>query len=116
MILKAGKNQQKKQNNKDSLDMGRIQNQLEGSAKVYLDMLSPFIGYGEGIYEMSSLKLMTGTEIFYQMDKKTKKCDNKVFEECEMRLFLKNNSKGVRMHTLGAFECIKDKGKTQIQH
>ena len=62
------------------------------AAKLHIDTLSSFKGFGAGEYKMTSVKKLVGTEDFLSMPDKTKKCKVENHEDCRRRrLFQKCN-------------------------
>ena len=59
------------------------------SAKVQINTLSAYIGYGEGIYKMTDVKRMTATEDFLGMSSKEKQCEIEFYEDCRTRKLFK---------------------------
>ena len=55
--------------------------QLEAS--IYLSTLSPFTDNKAGKYALSSLKKISGTENFMNLDKRVKKCQEQTYENCQ---------------------------------
>lgn len=63
--------------------------QKESQYKMYINTLLPFITYGggSGSYAMTSLKKMTGTTLFLEMDQDSRGCQIEVYEDCWIRNF-----------------------------
>ena len=59
-----------------------MSNEDKTSARVFVQTLSRFSGYGEGSYAMSALKKMGGTKNFLEFPDEMKKCQVEVLEEC----------------------------------
>ena len=66
------------------------------SAKIHLRLLTPFAEFGEGSYEMTSVKNVKGTKAFLHMQESERQCryenaeecgNRKVFEECNCVLW-----------------------------
>ena len=57
-------------------------------AKVHIDTLSPYIGFGGGIYKMSVVKRMTAKEEFLKMPFEDRECDIEFYENCRTRKLL----------------------------
>ena len=59
-----------------------------GSAKIQINTLSPFIGFGGGIYTMTVVKKMTATEDFLKMPLEDRNCEVELYEDCRTRKLL----------------------------
>ena len=55
------------------------------SAKMHIDMLSPYFNFGGGVYTMTVVKRMTAKDDFLKMPSKTKNCDVELYEDCRVR-------------------------------
>ena len=64
------------------------------SAKIQIDTISPFIGFGGGIYTMTDVKRMTATDDFLMMPLKDRNCEVELYEDCRTR------------HLLEACDCV----------
>ena len=62
--------------------VGSIQS---SSAKIHINTLSPYTGFGGGIYKMSDVKKMTVKEDFLKMELKDRKCEVELYEDCRTR-------------------------------
>ena len=51
-------------------------------AKIHIDTLSSFKGFGGGTYKMTMVKKMTATEDFLKMPPGDRKCEVERYEEC----------------------------------
>ena len=72
-----------------TLDFDTAVGNLQGSkAKVQINTLSPYIGFGGGIYKMSVVKRMTAKEDFLKMELKDRKCEVELYEDCRTRRLL----------------------------
>ena len=58
------------------------------SAKIHINTISPYVGFGEGIYKMTNVKRMTPTEDFLKMPPKDRKCEVEFYENCRTRKLL----------------------------
>ena len=58
------------------------------SAKIQINTLSPYIGFGGGLYVMSVVKRMTAKEEFLQMPLKDRNCEVELYEDCRTRNLL----------------------------
>ena len=54
-------------------------------AKIHIDTLSSFKGFGGGTYKMTMVKKMTATEDFLKMPPEDRKCEVERYEECRAR-------------------------------
>ena len=52
------------------------------SAKIQINTLSPYIGFGGGLYVMSAVKRMTAKKDFLQMPLKDRNCEVQLYEDC----------------------------------
>ena len=52
------------------------------SAKIQINTLSPFVGFGGELYVMSVVKRMTAKEDFLQMPLKDRNCEVELYEDC----------------------------------
>ena len=57
-------------------------------AKVHIDTLSSFKGFGGGTYKMTAVKKMTATDDFLNMPLENRKCEVEPYEECRKRRLL----------------------------
>ena len=55
------------------------------SAKIHINTLSPYIGYGGGLYTMTVVKRMRATEDFIKMSLKDRNCEVEEYESCRTR-------------------------------
>ena len=58
------------------------------SAKVHINTLSPFVGFGGGIYMMTDVKRMTAKADFLNMPFNEKKCEVELYEDCKTKKLL----------------------------
>ena len=58
------------------------------AAKVHIDTLSPFTGFGGGIYTMTDVKKITAKGEFLGMPFKDRQCEIEAYEECRTRKLL----------------------------
>ena len=82
-----------KENNTGStnwtLNFGKAVESIQGSsAKVVINTLSPYTGFGGGIYKMTAVKRMTAKEDFLTMPLKDRNCEEELYEECRTRKLL----------------------------
>ena len=72
------------------MDFDTAVSSLQGiAAKVQIDTLSPYMGFGGGIYKMTVVKRMTPTSDFLQMSAKDRNCEVEEYEDCRTRNLLK---------------------------
>ena len=62
--------------------LGSIQS---SSAKIHIDTLSPYIGFGGGRYKMTAVKRMTAKDDFLTMPLKDRDCVLELYEDCRTR-------------------------------
>ena len=62
--------------------VGSIQ---RSSAKVQINTLSPYVGFGGGSYQMSVVKRMSAKEDFLKMPFKDRNCEVDLYEDCRTR-------------------------------
>ena len=60
----------------------------EQSAKIHINTLSPFVGFGGGSYLMTAVKKMTAKEDFLKMPLKDRNCKVEFQEDCRTRKLL----------------------------
>ena len=58
------------------------------SAKIHINTLSHFDGFGGGLYQMAAVKKMTSKNDFLAMDLKDKNCVTEATEDCRARKLL----------------------------
>ena len=64
------------------LNMDGAQDIQKKEAKVHIDTLSSFRGYGSGTYKISGVKKMTSTDDFMSIPLEDRKCEVMPYEEC----------------------------------
>ena len=84
---------QKKESSANPSDMFiNFENKLESkqieSAKIHIDNLSSYNGFGEGVYTMTDVKRMTSKEDFLKLPIKDRKCNVESYEDCRTRILL----------------------------
>ena len=55
------------------------------NAKIQINTLSPYVGFGGGSYQMSVVKRMTAKEDFLKMPLKDRNCEVEMYEDCRTR-------------------------------
>ena len=69
-----------------TLDFGTAIGSIQGSsAKIQINTLSPYVGFGGGSYQMSVVKRMTAKNDFLKMELKDRKCGVDLYEDCRTR-------------------------------
>ena len=59
------------------------------TAKIQINTISPYVGFGGGIYKMTAIKRMTAKEDFLKMPLKERNCEVELYEDCRTRKLLK---------------------------
>ena len=73
----------------ETLNFGRaVESIQEVSAKVHINLLSPYFRIGGGTFMMSDVKRMTAKEDFLNMPLKDRKCKVEIYEDCRTRKLL----------------------------
>ena len=65
-----------------------VQSVQSESAKVQINTLSPYVGFGGGSYQMSVVKRMTAKEDFLKMPLKDRNCEVELYEDCRTRMLM----------------------------
>ena len=88
--MQMSSNRSKKANSsKKTLDIDTAVESLQGvSAKIQIGTLSPFVGFGEGVYTMTVVKRMTAKADFIKMPLKERNCEVEFYEDCRTRKLL----------------------------
>ena len=60
----------------------------EKTAKIQINTLSPYIGFGGGIYKLTDVKRMKASNDFLKMPLKNRKCEVELYEDCRTRNLL----------------------------
>ena len=82
------------------LDFDTAVGSLQGSsAKIQINTLSPYVGFGGGSYMMTDVKRMTAKEDFFVMPLKDRNCKKELYEDCRTRKLLEK----MQLCSLGAF-------------
>ena len=75
---------------KEKLNFDRaIESVQRENAKIQINTLSPYVGFGGGSYQMSVVKRMTAKEDFLKMPLKDRNCEVELYEDCRTRELLK---------------------------
>ena len=74
---------------KDTINFDTAFGSIQGqSAKVHIDTLSSFVGFGGGIYMMTVVKRMTAKADFLGMPLAEKNCEVELYEDCKTKKLL----------------------------
>ena len=69
-----------------TIDFDTAVESLQGSsAKIQINTLSPYVGFGGGSYQMSVVKKMTASDDFLKMPLKDRSCEVELYEDCRTR-------------------------------
>ena len=60
------------------------------SAKIQINTLSPYIGFGGGSYKMTAVKRMTPKEDFLSMPLKDRNCEVEFYDDCRTKRLVEN--------------------------
>ena len=84
------KQEKKQKHNENSalLNFNTVDSANTEVAKVHIDTLSSFMGFGGGNYEMTVVKRMTAKEDFLKMPLKERNCEVELYEKCRTRKLL----------------------------
>ena len=75
---------------KEKLNFDRaIESVQKKNAKIQINTLSPFVGFGGGSYEMSVVKRITASDDFLKMPLKDRNCEVELYEDCRKRMLIK---------------------------
>ena len=87
---------------------------LQGvNAKIQINTLSPFKGFGGGIYMMTVVKRMTAKKDFLKMPLKERNCEVELYEDCRTRKLLEKCNcvpwevPGYQVHRRGQYHFRK---------
>ena len=73
----------------ETLNLDTAVESIQGvSAKVHIDTLSPYTGFGGGIYTLTDVKKMTAKDDFLGMPLNDRRCQIESYEECRTRKLL----------------------------
>ena len=68
-----------------TLNFGTAVESIQGlHAKVHISTLSPYIGFGGGIYKMAVVKRMTSTDDFLKMPLEDRQCEVELYDDCRI--------------------------------
>ena len=71
---------------KKTLNLDTAVDSIHGdSAKIQINTLSPYVGFGGGIYTMTVVKRMVANEHFLSMPLEDRNCEVELFEDCRTR-------------------------------
>ena len=69
-----------------TLDFGTAIGSIQGSsAKIQINTLSPYVGFGGGSYKLTDVKRMTAKKDFMKMELKERKCYRELYEDCRTK-------------------------------
>ena len=78
---------------KEKLNFNRAIESIQGvSAKIHINTLSPYIGFGGGSYMMTAVKRMTAKKDFLKMALGDRNCEVGLYEDCRTRKLLEECS------------------------
>ena len=66
-----------------------IESVQKKKAKVHINTLSPFVGFGGGSYQMSVEKRITASDDFLKMPLKDRNCEVELYEDCRNKKLIK---------------------------
>ena len=70
----------------DTISFDTATESIQGSlAKVQINTLSPYVGFGGGSYQMTSVKRVTAKDEFLKMSSKDRNCEVELYEDCRTR-------------------------------
>ena len=75
-------------NHHQDLDFDTVAGLDAEAAKVHIDTLSPYTGFGGGIYTLTVVKKMTAKDDFLGMPFTDRQCEVEAYEECRTRKLL----------------------------
>ena len=74
---------------KETINLEEAVESIQGvSAKIHINILSPFINFGGGVFKMTVVKRMSAKEDFLMMPLKSKNCEVEAYEDCQTRNLL----------------------------
>ena len=87
LSIQAPSEQEEDQNYKKvrNLNFNTVENLNTEAAKVHIDTLSSFKGFGGGIYQLTDVKRMTAKKDFLKMPLEERKCEVELYESCRTR-------------------------------
>ena len=75
---------------KGILNLGTAVESIQAeSAKIQINTISPYIGFGGGLYKMTDVKRMTAKKEFLNMPMKDRQCKVDSYEDCRTKKLLK---------------------------
>ena len=85
----SSKEEKGEDSSKEILNFDTAVESVQGkSAKVHIDTLSSYVGFGGGIYSMTVVKRMKVSDDFLKMLLKDRKCEVELYEDCRTRKLL----------------------------
>ena len=90
LSLHTSSNENRSDNfSKEKLNFNRAIESIQGvSAKIQINTLSPYIGFGGGSYMMTVVKRMTAKKDFLKMPLKERNCEVELYDDCRTRKLL----------------------------
>ena len=87
LSLHTSSNENRSDNfSKEKLNFETAIESIQGkSAKIQINTLSPYLGFGGGSYMMTDIKRMTAKKDFLKMPLKERKCKVELYEDCRTR-------------------------------
>ena len=77
------------ESSKEVLNFDTAVESIQGiSAKVQINTLSPYVGFGGGVYTMTDVKRMKAKDDFLKMPLEERKCEVELYEDCRTRNLL----------------------------
>ena len=74
---------------KGILNLGTAVESIQAeSAKIQINTISPYVGFGGGLYKMTDVKRMTAKEGFLNMPMKNRQCKVDSYEDCRTKMLL----------------------------
>ena len=74
--------------NSTRLRLGTLGSLEDREAKVHINILSSYIGFGGGSYKMTVVKRMTAKEDFLKMPLQDRSCEVESYEDCRSKKLL----------------------------
>ena len=72
----------------ENLNFDTDRNNHREVAKVHINTLSSFVGFGGGSYQMTAVKRITATDEFIKMPLKDRNCEVELYGNCRARKLL----------------------------
>ena len=79
-----------KKSSKEILNLGTSVESIQAeTAKIQINTISPYAGFGGGLYKMTDVKRMTAKKEFLNMPMKDRQCKVESYEDCRTKKLLK---------------------------